>query len=75
MIFCRIFAIFGKSHQNPDPDKGKFLSEGTFVFVISPNRRTFYFPELENLNFGDFYGCPSQPNAAFLPLQDSSFQT
>ena len=23
------------------------------MFVISPNRRTFYFPELENLNFGD----------------------
>ena len=34
--------------------KGPFLSEGTDVFVISPNRRTFYFPELENLNFGDF---------------------
>ena len=38
MNFCRIFAIFGKSHKNPDPDKGKFLSEGTDVFVISPNR-------------------------------------
>ena len=33
--------------------KGTFLSEDTDVFVISPNRRTFYFPELENLNFGD----------------------
>ena len=27
------------------------LSESTNVFVISPNRRTFYFPELKNLNF------------------------
>ena len=34
--------------------KGTFLSEGTDVFVISPKRLTFYFPELENLNFGDF---------------------
>ena len=34
--------------------KDTFLSEGTDAFVISPNRRTFYFPELENLNFGDF---------------------
>ena len=30
--------------------KGKFLSEDTDVFVISPNRPTFYFPELENLS-------------------------
>jgi hypothetical protein len=29
------------------------LSEDSDVFVISPNRRKFYFPELENLNFGD----------------------
>ena len=52
-------------------NKGTFLSEGTHtdVFVKSPKRRTFYFPELENLNFGDFYSCPSQPNTAFLPLQ------
>ena len=34
--------------------KGTFLAEGIDVFVISPNRRTFYFPELLNLNFGDF---------------------
>ena len=27
--------------------KGKFLSEGSDVFVISPNRRTFYFPDPE----------------------------
>ena len=26
----------------------------TNVFVITPNRRTFFFPETENLNFGDF---------------------
>ena len=34
-------------------DKGTFLSEGTDVFIISPNRRTFYFHEIENLNPGD----------------------
>ena len=34
-------------------DKGTFLSEDIDVFVISPNKRTFYFPKLENLNFGD----------------------
>ena len=33
--------------------KGMFLSESTDVFVITPNRRTFFFPETENLNFGD----------------------
>ena len=35
------------------PIDGMFLAEHTDVFVISPNRQTFYFPELENLNFGD----------------------
>jgi dsRNA-specific ribonuclease len=38
-------------------NKGTFLSEGMYsadVFVKSPNRRTFYFPELENMNFGGF---------------------
>ena len=34
--------------------KGTFLSEDTDVFVIISNRRTFFFPETENLNFGDF---------------------
>ena len=34
--------------------KGTFLSESTDVFVITSNRRTFYFPETENLNFGDW---------------------
>ena len=29
-----------------------FLSEGDF-FAISPNKQTFDFSELENLNFGD----------------------
>ena len=33
--------------------KGMFLSEDTDVFVTTPNRRTFFFPEIENLNFGD----------------------
>ena len=34
-------------------DKGTFFSESTDVFVITSNRRTFFFPETENLNFGD----------------------
>ena len=34
------------------PSKSTFLSEDTDVFVIFPNRWKFYFPELENLNFG-----------------------
>ena len=34
-------------------DKGTFLPEDIDVFVISPNRGTFYFPELKNLNLGD----------------------
>ena len=42
-----------ESAIRPVRDKGTFLSEDTDGFVISPNRRTFYFPELENLNFGD----------------------
>ena len=34
-------------------DKATFLSEGTDFFVVTPNKRTFFFPETENLNFGD----------------------
>ena len=50
--------------------------------LITPNRRTSFFPETENMNFGDFLGCPSQelvnllrnicpsqPKVAFLSLQ------
>ena len=33
--------------------KGTFFSESTDAFVISSNMRTFYFPELENFDFGD----------------------
>ena len=33
--------------------KGTFLSEDADVFVIISNRRIFFFPETENLNFGD----------------------
>ena len=33
--------------------KGTFLSVSTDVFVITPNRQTFFFPETENLNFAD----------------------
>ena len=32
--------------------KGTFFAESTDVFVTIPNRRTFFFPETENLNFG-----------------------
>jgi hypothetical protein len=39
--------------------KGTFLSEDTDAFVITSNRRTFFFPETENLNFGDFLKRPS----------------
>ena len=34
--------------------KGTFFSESIDVFVITPNRRTFFFPETENLNFCGF---------------------
>ena len=34
--------------------KGTFLSESPDDFVITRNRRTFFFPGTENLNFGDF---------------------
>ena len=37
-----------------DNFKGTFFSESTDVFVITPNRLTFFFPETENLNFGYF---------------------
>ena len=33
--------------------KGTFLSKSTYFFVITPNRRTFFSPETENLNFCD----------------------
>jgi hypothetical protein len=44
---CSIF------HGITCPCKGTFLSESTDVFVITSNRRTFFFPETENLNCGD----------------------
>ena len=50
---------------------GTFFSEGTDVFIITPNRRNFFFPETKNLIFGDFLGCLSQTKTTFLPLQDS----
>jgi hypothetical protein len=39
--------------MQPRSIKGTFLLKDTDVFVITPNRRTFFFPETENLNFGD----------------------
>ena len=48
--------ILRKSKEKiTDTVKGTFLSEGTDVFVITPNKHkpTFFFPETENLNFGD----------------------
>ena len=35
---------------NVEDIKGLFLSENTDVFVITPNRKTMFFPETENLN-------------------------
>ena len=61
-----IFGLLG-------PSKGTFLSESTGGFVLTPNRLTFFFPETENSNFGDFYGCPSQLQMAVLPLQASKY--
>ena len=37
-----------------DVFEGTLLSEDTDVFVTSPNSWTFYFPKLENLNFGNW---------------------
>ena len=34
--------------------KGGFFSESTDAFVISSKAQTFYFTELENLNFWEF---------------------
>ena len=49
------------------------MSESTDVFVITPNRRTFFFHETKNLNFGDFYGyLPSPAKGGLLAL--TSFQ-
>ena len=33
--------------------KGTFLSEDNDAFIKIPNIRTFFFPETENLNFGN----------------------
>ena len=40
-------------HEIQTVNKCMFLSEDTDVFVISPNKQTFHFPEIENLKFGD----------------------
>ena len=46
--------ILRKSKEKiTDTVKGTFLSEGTDVFVQTPNKRTFLFPETENYDFGD----------------------
>ena len=47
--------LFHKALQNQPfslVQKGTFLSEYTDVFVITPSRQTFFFPETKNLNFG-----------------------
>ena len=53
--------------------KGLFLSEGTDVFVITPNRQTFFFPETERQP-----SCPYKPlsiqNLRYLQFL-SNFQT
>ena len=53
--------LFCKDGALSDCLKDTFLSEDTDVFVISPNRQTFYFPEFENLILLEFLGCAGQP--------------
>ena len=70
---------YNESRSTPEADqpvhgqsiKGTFLSQSTDVFVITPNRQTFFFPETENLKFSDLIALAIQPNVAFLPLQAS----
>ena len=45
--------IIDENESMDQNDKGTFLSDDTDVFVITPNRQTFFFAETENLNFGD----------------------
>ena len=53
--------------------KGAFLSESTDVFVVTPNRRTFFFPETENLVISKAaQACQMWPSSPYKPL---SFQT
>jgi hypothetical protein len=39
--------------KNMLSDKGTFCQKMLIFFFITSNRRTFFFPETENLNFGD----------------------
>ena len=54
--FFFLFLNFDRNnkHRSNVNSKGTILSENTNVLVITSNRRTFFFPETENLNFGDF---------------------
>ena len=43
------------NNQNDQQEiTGIFFSEDADVFVITPNKWTFFFAETENLNFGDW---------------------
>ena len=46
--------LVDETNKKEAEDKGTFLSDDNDVFVIISNRRTFFFPETENLNFGDW---------------------
>ena len=48
-----LLQILEKTEAKSSVSKGTFLSEDTDDFVITSNRQTFFFPETENLNFGD----------------------
>jgi hypothetical protein len=50
------------------------LSEDTDAFVITSNRQTFFFPETENLNFGDLNAALASQSRTACPYKALSFQ-
>ena len=53
-VFCGIFDLIRYVlYYISLFSKGTFLLEDADVFIITSNRRTFFFPETEKLNFGD----------------------
>ena len=48
------YSCHDNAHQLCEKCKGTFLSESTYVFIITLNRQTFFFTKTEDLNFGDF---------------------
>ena len=55
--------------------KVPFFSEDTDVFVITPNRKTFFFPETKNLNFADFKASTASQGQSSCLKKPLSFQT